>query len=127
LADLPARATISLRPRLRVGWSGLPAPGRPDRASRRRTGAGGCATLHAVGFAVPRRSRAGRWAFTPPFHPCLIPRNTRAIGGLFSVALSRAPNPGAGGCYPPPCPAVLGLSSERATPAGGRMPARGMV
>ena len=65
--------------------------------------------------------------FYPAVSPLPDPEEPRAIGGLFSVALSRAPNPGAGGCYPPPCPAVLGLSSERATPAGGRMPARGMV
>ena len=25
--------------------------------------------LHPAGFSVPRRSRAGRWSLTPPFHP----------------------------------------------------------
>jgi hypothetical protein len=25
--------------------------------------------LHRMGFFVPRHLRAGRWAFTPPFHP----------------------------------------------------------
>ena len=35
-----------------------------------------CFVLHRMGFVVPRRLRAGRWAFTPPFHPCpwLAPR-----------------------------------------------------
>src|SRR5205823_10348897 len=37
------------------------------------------------GFAVPTLSPTSRWALTPPFHPCLSPK---AIGGLFSVALS---------------------------------------
>ena len=29
-----------------------------------------CLALHRMGFIVPRRSPAGRWALTPPFHPC---------------------------------------------------------
>ena len=29
-----------------------------------------CLALHRMGFIVPRRLPAGRWAFTPPFHPC---------------------------------------------------------
>ncbi len=42
----------------------------------RRSGAGQAATvpcfvLHRMGFFVPRRLRAGRWALTPPFHPYL--------------------------------------------------------
>jgi hypothetical protein len=90
-----------------------------------------CVTLHEAGFAVPSRSRVTRWALTPPFHPCLSRRpplpqsglsgyplsprgGSSAIGGLFSVALSLGPNPGPGGRYPPPCSAVLGLSSVRA-------------
>ena len=28
-----------------------------------------CFVLHRMGFVVPRRLRAGRWALTPPFHP----------------------------------------------------------
>lgn len=35
-----------------------------------------------MGFVVPRRLLAGRWAFTPPFHPYPF------RGGLFSVTLS---------------------------------------
>ena len=54
---------------------------------------GNCLALHAVGFAVPLASPRERWALTPPFHPCLIPRlSSRAIGGLFSVALSLTPS-----------------------------------
>jgi hypothetical protein len=41
-----------------------------------------------MGFVVPRRLRAGRWAFTPPFHPF---RGSRR-GGLISVTLSVAPD-----------------------------------
>jgi hypothetical protein len=62
------------------------------------------ALLHA-GFSVPRMSPPGRWALTPPFHPCqMIPtesggplvlpqacrRGASITGGLFSVALSVA-------------------------------------
>ena len=47
-----------------------------------------------------------------------------AAGGLFSVALSLAPQR-AGGRYPPPCPVVLGLSSRGGRPApSGRLDAR---
>src|ERR1700719_3788646 len=67
------------------------------------------ALLHA-GFSVPRMSPPGRWALTPPFHPCqmrstergeplVLPRTCRRgasnTGGLFSVALSVAAFPGA--------------------------------
>src|ERR1700732_2098981 len=67
------------------------------------------ALLHA-GFSVPRMSPPGRWALTPPFHPCqmrstergeplVLPRACRRgasnTGGLFSVALSVAAFPGA--------------------------------
>src|SRR5690606_8803785 len=39
----------------------------------------------------PRALRSGRWALTPPFHPCLIPSLALgAIGGLLSVALAVA-------------------------------------
>lgn len=75
-----------------------------------------CLGLHAMGFTVPRLSPNGRCALTAPFHPYLCPAS-RAIGGLFSVALSLAPSRtfrcvGAGGRYPPSCPFVLGLSSH---------------
>ncbi len=50
-----------------------------------------CLGLHAMGFTVPRLSPDGRCALTAPFHPYLCPAS-RAIGGLFSVALSLAPS-----------------------------------
>jgi hypothetical protein len=65
------------------------------------------ALLHA-GFSVPRMSPPGRWALTPPFHPCqmrptetgrslVLPRTCRRgarhTGGLFSVALSVVASP----------------------------------
>lgn len=43
-----------------------------------------CSVLHRMRFVVPPSSRSGRWALTPPFHPC--PRFH--AGGLFSVTLS---------------------------------------
>ena len=36
--------------------------------------------LHPMGFSVPPRSLAGRWALTPPFHP--YPALSKADGGL---------------------------------------------
>ena len=40
---------------------------------------------------MPRRSRAGRWALTPPFHP--YPKTREAPpGGIFSVTLSVVPD-----------------------------------
>jgi len=60
------------------------------------------ALLHA-GFSVPPTLLPGRWALTPPFHPCqmrstvsdglrVLPKACRRgasnTGGLFSVALS---------------------------------------
>ena len=58
--------------------------------------------LHPVGFAMPSPSPETRCALTAPFHPCLI-RNisAAAIGGSFSVALSRTRQPRGprmGGC-----------------------------
>src|ERR1700733_5678273 len=65
------------------------------------------ALLHA-GFSVPRMLPPGRWALTPPFHPCqmrstergrflVLPKTCRRgasiTGGLFSVALSVAATP----------------------------------
>ena len=74
---------------------------------------GDCLRLHAVGFAVPRLSPAERCALTAPFHPYrrqrpasgLCPRRS-ALCCTFPGSATRA-----GGCYPPPCPAVFGLSS----------------
>ena len=48
-----------------------------------------CSVLHRRRFFVPRRLRAGRWALTPPFHPCPMTQNAPP-GGLFSVTLSVA-------------------------------------
>src|SRR5215831_6564300 len=64
------------------------------------------ALLHA-GFSVPRMLPSGRWALTPPFHPCQMRRPKEAgpwfcrgpaaevmlTGGIFSVALSVAAFP----------------------------------
>jgi len=68
---------------------------------------GSCLTLHAVRFALPPPSPEERWALTPPFHPCLSPGSPprsggvpKAIGGLFSVALSLARWPAGGWALP---------------------------
>ena len=95
------------------------------------------ALLHA-GFSVPRMSPPGRWALTPPFHPCqmnlaergvfsVLPkirrRGASVTGGLFSVALSvaafsaasfRPPQRPAPWRYQARCPVVAG-SYELAT------------
>ena len=31
-----------------------------------------CFVLHRMGFVMPPCFRSGRWALTPPFHPCFI-------------------------------------------------------
>ncbi len=41
-----------------------------------------------------------------------LPAGQADIGGVFSVALSRARSSRTGGRYPPPCPMVFGLSSR---------------
>ena len=46
----------------------------PRTAWNRAGGPASCFVLHHMGFFVPRRLRAGRWALTPPFHPCRTPR-----------------------------------------------------
>ena len=71
--------------------------------------------LHPMGFSVPRRLRAGRWALTPPFHPCQPSRRT--AGGLFSVALSvgRASRPGRPRVLPGRSPGLRGIA-----PCGAR-------
>lgn len=49
-----------------------------------------CSVLHRMGFFVPRSLRAGRWAFTPPFHPCppIADFENRKAGKLAIQALS---------------------------------------
>ena len=44
--------------------------------------------LLRMGFAVRLLLPGARCALTAPFHPCLCPGKTRAIGGLLSAALS---------------------------------------
>ncbi len=77
------------------------------RAKRMRAGPAlpSYLTLLHAGFSVPRMSPPGRWALTPPFHPCqmrstergeppVLPKACRRgasiTGGIFSVALSVA-------------------------------------
>jgi len=112
-----------------------------------------CVTLHAVGFSMPRLSPTGRCALTAPFHPYLIlvaplrapldvtafqsgdirsrchQRHHQAIGGSFSVALSRARvsaiSPGRVGVTHHRVHIVLGLSSDETLRSRRRPPARG--
>jgi hypothetical protein len=120
----PRFASRSVRPARRSDHSSRPriTPGlkQPTRGSQRpffrpdHVRAGPAlpsylALLHA-GFSVPRMSPPGRWALTPPFHPCqmrsterggpsVLPKACRRgasiTGGLFSVALSVAVFPAA--------------------------------
>src|SRR6202522_1681504 len=72
-----------------------------------------CLALHRMGFIVPRRLPSGRWAFTPPFHPC---RNARSSASRRSVLcdtfhrpeLSSRPSAGFSAAC---CLVVFGLSS----------------
>jgi hypothetical protein len=91
----------------------------PDSSAR-------CLALHAVGFAMPPLSPVARWALTPPFHP--YPRRastTQAVSSLWHCPASGVPptcvnGVRTGGRYPPPCPAVLGLSSAARLAANHR-------
>ncbi len=83
-----------------------------------------CSVLHRMGFFVPPRLRSGRWAFTPPFHPCR-PVCT-GVGGMFSVTLSVDRDFGPG---PPrilrgmlPCGVRTFLSKPALRPAGSDRP-----
>jgi len=109
MVEAAQRGDHSSRPRIAPG---LKQPTRGSerpllRADRIRAGPAlpsYLALLHA-GFSVPRMLPSGRWALTPPFHPCqmrstergmlpVFPRACRSgasiTGGLFSVALSVA-------------------------------------
>ena len=67
--------------------------------------------LLPVGFAVPLWLPIARCALAAPFHPCLS-SVARAIGGLFSVALSLIPaETETAGRYPAPRSVEPGLSS----------------
>ena len=35
-----------------------------------------CFVLHRMGFVMPPCFRSGRWALTPPFHPCFVPHGS---------------------------------------------------
>ena len=69
-----------------------PVPGTGYACAKR--GAGSSAVpylaLHPMGFSVPRRLRAERWALTPPFHPYyrIEAARLKFNSGIFSVALS---------------------------------------
>ena len=95
----PAVAGRLQRPTRGGASSRTPDPGR----SRRLFGlaSGGVCLAGAVADAAV----SSYLAFSP------LPVPVRAIGGLFSVALSRRLT--APGCYPAPCPAKPGISSAR--------------
>jgi hypothetical protein len=89
---LPAYKPGSVEPKLGRSFLWERGHPRPRAAYPQRLYRGGpplaaYLALLPLGFAMPRMSPPARWALTPPFHPCLYPVN-RAIGGLFSVALS---------------------------------------
>ena len=67
IAPRQRRLATRVRPIPETGPGVSPATG---QAARRL-----CLALHRMGFIVPRRLPPGRWALTPPFHPC---RNARS-------------------------------------------------
>ena len=124
-----AWTVICLTPRLAAGRGpcGLrPIPGgcRRLRGVLGRRPDPSCSVLHRMGFFVPPCLRSGRWAFTPPFHPCR-PVCT-GVGGMFSVTLSVDRDFGPG---PPrilrgmlPCGVRTFLSKRALRPAGSDRP-----
>ena len=111
----PRRAAISLGASLPARSSGLPASCRSDRSSSFRSrklrdlARGGVCRAPLV---AERAVRSYRTVSPLPDPVLCARRKARAIGGLISVALSLTRDPvRAGGCCPPPCPVVLGLSS----------------
>ena len=69
------------------------------------------------GLPCPLCHQKRRCALTAPFHRYLCPsiRHRRTWGHRQSDFCGTFPSPnsiGTGGCYPPPCPAVFGLSSR---------------
>ncbi len=87
-------ALYKRRMRLLPGGCPAAANSRPrDRAGNPAS----CFVLHHMGFFVPRRLRAGRWALTPPFHPFQAAARGAGPVVLFSVTLSVVPGLGRGG------------------------------
>ena len=43
-----------------------------------------CFVLHRAGFVVPPCLRLGRWALTPPFHPC-FPADLALLAGMARI------------------------------------------
>ena len=97
---------------------------RPTRRCRNRSFGGRAAPTPTAWPCMGVASCDGRplhWcALTAPFHPCLCPAN-RAIGGLFSAALSaRSPPPES-----PQHPALWSPDLPRPGPGPKAMPGRG--
>ena len=87
-----------------------------------------CSVLHRMGFFVPPDSRPGRWALTPPFHPC-----PPAFAGRRSVFCDTFRRPefssrpparftrhAAFWCPDFPLPARLAATGERPSAIGGK-------
>ena len=83
--------------------------------------------LHAVGFAIAPdvTTRAVRSYRT--FSPLPVSARDGPSAVSFLLHFPSPPAGGAGGCCPPPCPFVFGLSSDRSKPGSGRLPARTTV
>ena len=78
---------------------------RPTRGQSRPALAPSYLVLLRMGFALPRLLPGGRWSLTPPFHPYQRKiwdksLSLFSVGGLFSAALSVAPE------FPPKPPRV---------------------
>ena len=111
LASAARRLSTRMRPIPETGPGVSPATG---QATRRL-----CLALHRMGFIVPRRLPPGRWAFTPPFHPCRVARSSAPRRSVFCDTFHRpelSPRSSAdfsAAC----CLVVFGLSSPAETGA----------
>ena len=64
-SDILKCRSSSCEPRLLPeGWSPVKGTGQATHPF--------CFVLHRGGFVVPPCLRLGRWALTPPFHPCFL-------------------------------------------------------
>ena len=100
----PARAPDATQP-------GVISP-EPKPRRNRPGGRFPCSVLHRARFFVPRTSQFGRWALTPPFHPCPLPCGPLAVCFLRHFLSTEAFAPASRGFSAARCLVVSGLSSN---------------
>lgn len=114
----PRRSGVRLIPGVSRG-TGKPA------WPRNRTGRPfPCSVLHRMGFVVPPRLLSGRWALTPPFHPCPSTSSGRFVFcDTFRRRRISPPTPSLAGGMPPS--GVRTFLPRGIPPAGDRPPTGG--